>query len=84
MSEQLVRQAVDNHPQLSANERQAIKLALDMGARYGYGNVIAWLATEWAVMLRDKSGMSEAGAIAAVNCRGPYTLPRRTGEKEDK
>jgi len=33
---------------LPARERAAVTRALNAGARYGYGNVIAWLATEWA------------------------------------
>ena len=60
---------------LSSPEKAAIKRALDVGAEYGYGNIMAWLATEWACNLRDDWNLSEAMAIAAVSGRGPYSLP---------
>lgn len=71
----LVRQQVDSYPLISLRERLAIKQALDFGADHGYGNIIAWLATAWAVRLRDEQGLSEEAAIAAVSNRTPYTLP---------
>jgi len=70
--------------QLPARERAAITQALDAGARYGYGNVIAWLATEWACTLRDDWHLAEATAIAAVSHCQPYPLPPpATATKED-
>lgn len=74
MSE-LVRIAVQKHPRLSSFEKDSIQSALDVGKLYGYGNVIAWLATEWACNLRDVSGLPESVAIEAVSGRGPYPLP---------
>lgn len=64
---------------LSEQEKAAIKRALDAGAQYGYGNMMAWLATEWAVNLRDKWNIPESEAIEAVSGRGPYPLPPNAG-----
>jgi len=71
----LVRQSLGQHSQFSASEKIAIKQALDAGAQYGYGNVMAWLATEWACKLRDEWNFPEEAAIEAVSKRGPYPLP---------
>lgn len=71
----LVRRAVREHTMLSAPEKAAIERALDAGAQHGYGNVMAWLATEWACHLRDEWNLPEAVAIDAVSGRGPYPLP---------
>jgi hypothetical protein len=71
----LVRRAVQERTTLSAPEKAAIERALDAGARYGYGNVMAWLATEWACSLRDDWGLPEKVAIEAASGRGPYPLP---------
>ena len=60
---------------LSAPEKAAIERALDAGAHYCCGNVMAWLATEWACSLRDDWGLPEKVAIDAVSGRGPYPLP---------
>jgi len=62
---------------ISDGEKQAVTAALDAGTAYGYGNVMAWLATEWAVKLRDNHGLSEAAAIDAVSGRSPYGLPEK-------
>lgn len=72
----VVRRAVQEHAILSEPEKAAIGRALDAGAQYGYGNVMAWLATEWACDLRDKWNLPEAVAIEAVSGRGPYPLPK--------
>ena len=72
----IVRRAVQEHTMLSAPEKAAIERALDAGAQYGYGNVMTWLATEWAVHLRDKWNLPESVAIEAVSGRGPYPLPQ--------
>lgn len=72
--QRLVRRLVENHPQLSPRERHNIIRALDAGEAYGYGNVISWLMTEWAVNLRDKWGMDEKTAIRATQM-SPYPLP---------
>ena len=69
---------------LPARERAAVTQALNAGARYGYGNVIAWLATEWAWKLRDEFRITEATAIAVVSNCQPYPLPPpATATKED-
>jgi hypothetical protein len=72
---ELVRQMIDDNPAIGARESHNIRRALDAGEAYGYGNIIAWLATAWAVKLRDESGLSEADAIEAVSHRTPYALP---------
>ena len=66
---------LESQPQIGARERHNIRRALDAGRAYGYGNVMAWLATEWAVTLRDEHGLSEETAIMAVSNRSPYALP---------
>ncbi len=71
----IVRRAIHEHTTLSAPEKAAIERALDAGEQYGYGNVMAWLATEWACSLRDDWGLPEKVAIDAVSGRGPYPLP---------
>jgi len=76
-STDLVRRLVESHPQLSPRERHNINRALDAGAAYGYGNVISWLMTEWAVNLRDKWGLDEQTAIRATKMT-PYPLPPNT------
>ena len=63
-------------------ERAAIEQALSAGDRYGYGNVISWLMTKWAVNLRDKWGMDEKTAISATKM-SPYPLPPNgAGERQ--
>ena len=74
-SESLITAMLESQPQIGARERHNIRRALDAGRAYGYGNVMAWLATEWAVNLRDAHGLSEETAIMAVSNRGPYPLP---------
>lgn len=77
-SSDLVRRLLANQPSFGRREIHNINRALDAGAAYGYGNVMAWLATEWAVKLRDEHGLSEQSAIAAVSNRTPYALPPNT------
>lgn len=60
---------------LSTAEATAVHSALRAGAQFGYGNMIAWLATAWAVDLRDADGVSAEAAIAVVSNRSPYPLP---------
>lgn len=71
----IVRQHIMERVDMSAAEKAAVIRALGAGQMHGYGNVMAWLATEWACMLRDKHGLSDEAAIAAVSERSPYTLP---------
>jgi hypothetical protein len=72
----IVRQHIMEHAGIGAAEKAAIIRALGAGQMHGYGNVMAWLATEWACMLRDEHGMPEETAIEAVSTRSPYTLPQ--------
>jgi hypothetical protein len=60
-------------------EEEAVRMAVQIGEAYGYGNIIAHLATAWAVILRDKHGLSEEDAIAAVSNCTPYPLPPKEG-----
>lgn len=55
-------------------ERESIERALEAARRFGYGNVMAWLATEWALKLVHDDGLNEKTAINAVSNRGPYAL----------
>lgn len=83
MKNERVRAMLREHGTISDIEKDAIETALNVGAMYGYGNVMAWLATEWACDLRDRCGMKEETAIASVSGRGPYSLPnvsREAGE----
>lgn len=73
--QRLVRRQVTDHPQMSDLEKAAIEQALNAGEQFGYGNVMAWMATEWAVNLRDKWNLPDIAAIEAVSNRGPYPLP---------
>lgn len=74
-SEALIEKMLESHLHIGARERHNIRRALDAARVYGYGNVMAWIATEWAVKLRDEHGLSEETAILAVSNRTPYTLP---------
>lgn len=69
-----VRCLLLEHEQVSVAEYRSIASALEAGRQYGYGNVIAWLATEWAFKLRNE-GLSEATAINHVKEISPYPLP---------
>ena len=71
----MIRQKIMESSLMSAAEKAAVIRALGAGQMHGYGNVMAWLATEWACMLRDKHGLSDEAAIAAVSDRSPYALP---------
>lgn len=55
-------------------EKAAVQIVIALGEQHGYGNMIAHLATAWAVKLRG-DGLDEKTAIAHVSGRGPYTLP---------
>ena len=72
-----VRTMLLEHESVSIEEYRAIVSALEAGRQYGYGNVIAWLATEWAFKLRQE-GMKEEVAIYHVSNRRPYKLPEDT------
>ena len=50
---------------ISDEEQDAIRTVLRLGARFGYGNLMAHLATRWAETLMTDYGMDEASARAA-------------------
>lgn len=60
---------------MSEPEKIAVLDALTAADQYGYGNLMAWIATGWAVKLRDSEGFTEKQAIECVSNRGPYALP---------
>jgi hypothetical protein len=66
---------LDTRAVVSPIEYGAIASTIKAGERFGYGNIMAWLATAWAMKLRDEEGLSEKAAIDAVSGRGPYPLP---------
>lgn len=71
-------QAVIDDPRhfpISEHEQRAIWQTIQLGRNYGFGNLMAWLATAWAISLRDQ-GLSEETALQAVSNRGPYPLPK--------
>jgi hypothetical protein len=70
-----VLKALTDDPRISADEKSAILSALQAGNMFGYGNVMAWLATAWACDLRDEWAFPEKNAVDAVSCRSPYPLP---------
>lgn len=78
-----VFEMVSDCPHMSVPEKHAINNAIRAGDAYGYGNLMAWLATAWAVRLRDDPAhpMPEKVAIEAVSGRGPYSLPRKKQTK---
>lgn len=47
---------------VSQEEREAVRLVLEYGARFGYGNLIAHLRTAWAAMLMEEYGATEEEA----------------------
>lgn len=64
------------HVPIPMAEKVAIQATIEAGESHGFGNLISWLATAWAVRLRE-GGMKEKDAIAAVsNCGNPYPLPK--------
>lgn len=66
-----------DNPVIHKTHKHAIIEAITIADEYGYGNVMAWVATAWAVKMRDEDGVSEALAIAVVSNRMPYPLPKR-------
>jgi len=54
---------------LQPGEKSAVRLALTLAERYGYGNLIAWLKAGWAEKLM-KDGVAEQGVIAAGRVTG--------------
>lgn len=76
-----VYRAVARHPHMNVDEKEAILSALAAAEKFGHGNIMAWIATNWAVKLRDEEGMKPKHAIEAVSNRGPYPLPVMLAER---
>lgn len=68
---------------ISAAEREAIRDVLMAGEKHGFGNMISWLATGWAAMLRA-NGLDEKSAIAQASNRSGYPLPADRMDKAGK
>jgi hypothetical protein len=51
---------------LFPGEEEAIKYVIEMGKKYGYGNMIAHLKREWAEHLIEY-GLTETAALSAAN-----------------
>ncbi len=62
-------------------EREAIKAVQDLGARYGYGNLIHALRDAWSAMLQQQYGMTPGDAdMAAGHCCAWCAVDTRTGQ----
>jgi hypothetical protein len=60
---------------ITPDEQAAIRTLLDLGQRFGYGNMISHLQTAWARMLMREHGVSEHVAREASGGRGyPFTM----------
>lgn len=59
---------------ISTSEQKAIKVVCEMGAKWGYGNMISHLQSAWALSLMHKHGMPLPLAIEATEGRSPYEL----------
>lgn len=55
-------------------ERQAIKTVIQLGERWGYGNLIAHLQAGWARMLVKEHGLSEAAATEFASSGHGYPI----------
>lgn len=60
-------------PRLSGSEVDAVKMVLEAGSQFGYGNMIAHLRTAWARMLMDRFDFSwdQAARAAVTNAYDP-------------
>lgn len=66
-------------------EEEAIKTVCDLGAKYGYGNLISHLKNTWSKHLQEKWKIDKQGADIAAGhiCVWCYT-DSRTGQKLEK
>ena len=69
-----VRKLLDKCEVMGADEKDAVISALDAGEKYGYGNLMSWLATEWGCNLIDE-GLDEKSALYRVSHNSPYNFP---------
>ena len=60
-------------PEWLGDEETELRQAGEIGARHGYGNVIAHLMREWQLLLMSR-GLPEDTAKEAVMHREPYPL----------
>jgi hypothetical protein len=56
-------------------EIAAIVASIETAEHYGFGNLIAWLQTAWAVRLRE-GGIPEPGCLDRPSRNTPYPLPK--------
>lgn len=59
---------------LSTAEVVAVETVCRLGNEFGYGNLIGWLSTAWAMLLIKTYGIEESIAREAVHGT-PYPLP---------
>lgn len=52
---------------MEAEEKAAIRTVLELSAKWGYGNMIAWIKTAWATMLVDAWRFDPATALKAAD-----------------
>ncbi len=52
---------------LFQGEKEAIETVLSLGAKYGYGNLIAHLRRAWALSLKNKYGGAFEQYLPATN-----------------
>jgi len=52
-------------------EKETMDAVAEAGAKYGYGNCIAWLKRKWIDRLKE-SGLSDKSAEEAVNGTSAY------------
>lgn len=67
-----------NEPRMFPGEVEAIRTVVELGARYGYGNLIGHLQTAWARDLVEKLGFPEDAARRAAGGNGyPFEWQER-------
>ena len=59
---------------ISDAEQQAIKTVVELGGKFGFGNLMAHLASAWAIRLMEQYDMPESTALNAVDGRSAYPL----------
>ena len=59
--------SADRSKMLFSGEKEAIQTVLALGAKYGYGNLIAHLRRAWALSLKSKYGGTYEQHLPATN-----------------
>ena len=59
---------------ISTSEKEAIEIVCEMGAKWGYGNMISHLQSAWALMLIKNYGFEIETARSVVVNNTPYEL----------